>query len=484
MTLDELRSVMLRALSAYPELHTRYVSGDPTITVQLDAILHLLVEIKRDVDISELEPFVKSRVATILADATNKGILPLATPHQHYIQVKNNGTAATTLSSGRVIADGQGRLWRLLDTANTQPGETVEVLAEQSEVRYIEHQINITEPFHQYEIELQDELHLVKIGLKDQNNNSYKFVNNWMNTAKGDRTVNIRTNSFRKMIVEFGDSNRFGKTAESNDIYTFEIIETHGEIDVTGLKEASIEETLSNNENKLSLRFKEGGLVRMGADPLTVDQMRLLASYPTHDDNAVFLGNFDFLVRKKFMTRTDFISVWNETVNEKFYGADYRNINHLFVTFVPKHASEAAYLQQEICDLIEFADNLYSADKIVFVPKEDRQFNLTIKAVLPPVHNIDSVKEQIRTLMLGRYGRGTIATSYFAANGLSVQEMISVLSRNIPAFQDRQSDFRVIAEDLSNNPIKPHQHVYMTADSITLDIQRSSVQGETLWSAI
>jgi hypothetical protein len=45
----------------------------------------------------------------------------------------------------------------------------------------------------------------------------------------------------------------------------------------------------------------------MGANPLSIDQMRLLASYPTHDDNAVFLGNFDFLVRK---------SSWIERLSE------------------------------------------------------------------------------------------------------------------------------------------------------------------------
>lgn len=484
MTLEELRSIALRALSAYPEIHTRYISGDPTITANVEAIMHMLVEIKRDVDVSELEPFIKSRVATILADATNKGILPLATPCRHYVEVKNNGTASTTLSSDRVIEDGQGRLWRLLETANTIPGQTVEVLCEQSEVRYVQHQINVSEPFYRYEVLLQDELDLVKIGLKDQNENSYKFVNNWMNAAKNDRTVNIRTNSFRKMIIEFGDSNRFGRTVQSNEVYTFEIIETHGEIDVTALKEASIQETRNNNENKLSLRFKSGGLQRMGADPVTIDQMRLLASYPTHDQNAVFLGDFDFLVRKKFMTRTEYITVWNETLNEKIYGADYRNINHLFVTFVPKYESETAILQQEIRDLIGFADSLYAGDKVVFREKQDRHFNLTIKAVLPPVHDINSVKDQIRTLLLGRYGKGSVATSYYAANGLSVQEIISVLGRGIQAFQDRQSDFRVIAEDVEANPIQPHQHLFMTEESITLDVQRALGQGETLWSAI
>lgn len=91
----------------------------------------------------------------------------------------------------------------------------------------------------------------------------------------------------------------------------------------------------TNDEQKLTFKFVSDGLIRSGADPLSVAQMRVLASYPSlYDENAVYLGNFDFLVRKKFMSRCHFISVWNENIQDKYYGATYTDINHLHLAFI------------------------------------------------------------------------------------------------------------------------------------------------------
>ena len=101
------------------------------------------------------------------------------------------------------------------------------------------------------------------------------------------------------------------------------------------LNSAALSEIYESEESKLNLYFKAGDLVRAGADPLSVAQMRLLASYPSmYDHNAVFMGNFDFLVRKHFMQRFDYMAIWNETINEKHYGASLDAINHLFLTVV------------------------------------------------------------------------------------------------------------------------------------------------------
>ena len=482
-TLSELKRITETILQDFPEIAIRYGAGDNTIVAPLHAIQHMLAEISRDTDISEIEPFTKSRDATILADASNKNILPLATACQHYISVKNSATAKLVIPSGRVIEDGQGRPWRLLQTVNAPAGQTVDVLVEQSEQRSIEYQPSITETFHSFGLKIQEELDLVSLSVHDQDGNIYNFVPKWMNTAAGERAVVLKTNSLREIILEFGDSNRFGNTLSTDTKLTINILESYGEVDVAALKEATLQVVTNNVEQKANIRFKPGGVLRSGADPLNIEEMRLLSSYPTFDDNAVFLGNFDFLVRKKFMKRFFYGCVWNEVVEEQNYGANLRNINKLFFAVKAKAVAEQSLLEGEITQLLSAADNLFDG-RVIIKAVQERPFNLYIDGLVSQVHDVDALKEEIRTLLVGAYGKGSIASNYYLANGFNLQEIGLLLGKKCSAFQDRTSDFKLSIEDLSANPIKPHQWVYLTEASIHMKIQHVKGIGESRWSIL
>ncbi|MCU4321769.1 hypothetical protein [Acinetobacter bereziniae] len=481
-TLAKIQQVTEIALLKYPETHARYKAGDRTVTAQLNAIQHMLVEIGRDIDVSEIEPFIKSREATILADASNKGILPYATPCQHNIEITNRGTERTTINSGRVFEDGQGRPWRFLQNAEVHPNTTVSVLAEQSQIRKIEKTITDAITFNQFMIEIEDDMSLVNISVIDQDQNQYWYVSSWMNCLAGDYAFTLKTNSLRNITLEFGDSERFGRTLEANTKLSIGLMESYGEIDTTALKEAMLQQVNNNYETKLLIKFAENGLVRMGANPLSIDQMRLLASYPTHDDNAVFLGNFEFLVRKKFMARCHYLNVWNESIHEQFYGASVKNINHLFVTVVPKNPSEYELICEDIRRVIARADNLYSGDKVVFIEPEERPYDLKVVGTVSSAHDLNTLKSQIKTLLISNYGKEQIASSYNLTNGFNLQEISKLMKDNIPAFQDRQSNFYVVDEELSVSPIKPNQWVYINAESIKFNITRLRESGGGLWS--
>ncbi len=87
---------------------------------------------------------------------------------------------------------------------------------------------------------------------------------------------------------------------KANETVIIGILETYGEVDVNRLKDAALLDVLTNDEQRVSVRFKAGGLIREGVDPLAVSELRLLSSYPSlYDEDAVFLGNFDYAVRKK-----------------------------------------------------------------------------------------------------------------------------------------------------------------------------------------
>ncbi len=193
-TLSKIEEITLQVMQDFPNIAARYAAGDPTIVAPLKSMMHTLAEVSRDVDISELEPFIKTRDATILADASNKGILPLCTPCQHYIEVKNNGNSNLSLQSNRSLLDGLGRPWRLLQSVNAAPGETATVLVEQSEIRTVEYTPETTETFHNYALDLKEETDLVQLSVKDQDNNIYNFVTRWMNTKAGDLAITLKTN--------------------------------------------------------------------------------------------------------------------------------------------------------------------------------------------------------------------------------------------------------------------------------------------------
>lgn len=484
LTLDDLRARLVATLDD-AEIAERYQAGDPLVVQQVNANAAFLVLLSQDIDISTIEPFIKTRDRSIIADATNKGILPVATPCQHILEVINSGATSRTLTQGRMIEDSQGgRPWRLLSSVTVDAGETGEVTVEQSELREVVFAAVFSEAFRRVPLDITDGLFLSAILVTDEATptpNIYPIAPRWMNVAAGDYAINVTTDSLRRIIVEFGDTLRAGRTLEAADVIHFLLTESYGFVDAARLKDASLIEVLTGEE-RLRVRFKLGGLVRAGADPLSISQLRLLASYPAlYDENAVFLGNFDYLARKKFMARSDYVVVWNESVQDRIYGATLDDINHLNVTVVAKNPVDQIPLENDIKLAMARADTLYDGRVNVRAAVE-REYVLTVTGRLAAQYEIDTVADQIRALLLDKYGKGTIAASHWLPDGVNLQEASTLVRNNIQAFQDRISDFSLSGEDLSLDPIKPHEWTYLTSVSIVVNLTRTADTGNTLWS--
>src|SRR5690606_37397032 len=83
-----------------------------------------------------------------------------------------------------------------------------------------------------------------------------------------------------------------------------------------------------------------------------------ISAYPSvYNSSAVYLGNFDFLIRRN-LGPFRFLSIWNEYKEEQVRGADIDNINTLFVTAV-KDGVDDATLRSQIYDAIKAADDSY-----------------------------------------------------------------------------------------------------------------------------
>ena len=478
LTQADFEARIVAVLDDY-EILERYNAQDPIVLRFLRSIAAFLSLFSQEVDISEIEPFIKTRDRSIIADATNKGILPIGMPTQHVLEVLNRSANSITLSQGRMIEDNSGsRPWRLLQSVTVNAGETGEVVVEQSEYREVQYTVQSTENFHRVELQLRDDLSLAGITVRDNSNQAYQLKKRWMNVEPLEYAFNLTTDSLRRIFIEFGDDERAGRTAQANQVFTFGILETYGDVDVSRLKDASLLDVLTTDETKVSVRFKQGGIVRQGADPLNISQLRVLATYPAlYDENAVFLGNFDYSVRQKFMARCHYIAVWNENEQDRYYGVTYQDINHLHIAVVAKNNAEQANLETEIIQYIGLLDSLYK-DRVRVHAVVEKPFNITLSGRLAAVHDLDGVKAQIKGLLVDRYGRTKLSASRWLVNGFNTQGISTQLRTNIVAFQDNISDFSLNVPVVLN---KPHEWVYISEPSITLNIERTAETSGAAW---
>lgn len=462
-----------------PEIIERYSAQDPLVLQQIRSNAAYLSLISQDIDIATLEPFIKTRDRSIIADATNKGILPTAIAAQHIIIIVNNGKETVNLTQGRMIEDNQGRPWRLLQSATITTDSSVEVRVEQSEYREISYTPPMIEPFHKFEVKLNDDLYLANISLRDDNSpnpNNYEIKPRWMNVAPLENVINVTTDSYKRIYIEFGDDDKAGCTVSTNKTYTVGILESYGEVDISQLSNASLIDTYTNDEQRISLKFKKSGLLKSGVSPLTVNQLRVMASYPSlYDENAVFLGNFDYLVRRKFISRTNFIAVWNEQIQEKYFGVTWKDINHLNICISAKNSGEQDLIVEEIKQLISRSDSLYD-NRVNVHEVVEKSFVIAITGRVAAVHDIDSVKAQITGLLVEKYGKGALSASRWLLNGFNIQEVAKLLKDNIPAFQDKIHDFSITVPKVI---YKPNEWIYMS--NIDISLERTAEVLEASW---
>lgn len=472
-------------INDYPEVAEQWRAGDPTVRAMMTSIVEAIVFLKRDNDVNAIEPFIKSKNRTIIADAINKGILPVATPCQHKLTVENNGGATLTLSQGRLVEDGTGRQWRLLAALTIAAGETKTVLTEQSTTNIVKMTIPINEPFYTVKLSTTNDTYFAAIGVTNlTTSETYRHTPKFMNAGINQAAYTLQSDNLTNISVIFGANDRAGKTVQAGEIYEFAITQSYGEIDLSSLRQAALSEILTNDESRLTLYFKAGDMVRAGANPLTVSQLRLLASFPSmYDRNAVFMGNFTFLVMQHFMNRFNYMAIWNETIQDRYYGASLDNINHLNLAVVAKSGStsEQSQLIEDIKQLVARADSLLEGRVRVRAVSE-RPYSISITGRLAAVHDIDSVRLQIKELLLASYGKGSLAAVHHNADGFNLQEIATRIRASIPAFQDRISDFTVAGEDVAKNPVKPHEWAYLSASSMTINLTRTADSGNAIWT--
>jgi len=471
-TKDQIRQAALNALSQFPSIALAAQAGDPRVLAQIGAQVEMSFLLAQHSEVGRFEAFTKTLDSTVLADAALKGILPLARPWRGTIALKNDGPSAFTVIAGRLLMDNKGRLYQADASVTIPAGQTGSVALTQKSTRTVTHQVQIAQPFYEIQVPVSDSSHLTMLSVW-KSGVEFTYSPEFFNITAGQLAYTLETDELRRLWVRMGDSTRVGFSVTAGDVFELRMTECEGEIsDLSAGDTFTLQYILTPGDGlvKASLTSVED----TGANPPSMADLRVMARYPAiYDHNAVFLAEFDALLRRYLTPR--FLSVWNEQIEESVRGANVDNINTLFVSGLVDGMSNAQF-EARVRELVKRADDSY---RVRFVPTVLTPIPVTVDASVSVVHDIAAVEAQITTAVLGEYGDGAKAVSRGMRNPVPNQDLNKLLEAKVPALQDASADFK--ATVTIPVTLLPEQYLHVTGASLTVDV-KSAKFGNSLWS--
>ncbi len=470
---EDFMAALAAELSNYPAVAQYYQAGDPRILANLGAMATMMALLSQQIDVESMEPFTKVRDTTVLADAAMKGILPFARPPRMTVSIVNDGISALQIDIGRRFIDQQGHIYVAETNVSIAAGQTGLVNLKQVTARVFTHTVSNSVPFYQVVIPPSTDSELfisgviVKIG-----GVLYPYVPEFANMAVGQVGFTLETDEYRRLTAKFGWQSTFGMQPANGTVIEFTIEETFGQTTLP-VDAAFTFETIVQPQDQLA-KIRLSSVIYPGANPLSIDTLREYAKYPSlYDSTAVYLGNFDFLVRRNLFPLR-FLSIWNEQVEESVRGPSVNNINRLFVSALMDNV-DTTWMQNEIRRIIKAADDSYW---IKFVTPVEVAVPITVNAQVSVVHDVGDVQAKIRAVIYSLYGRDSEA----AKKGMLMlnNKLISdALRKQVAALQDTGSDFQVVIPAQSS--MLPEQFRYVSAASLTVNVTQSTYN-DGMWS--
>lgn len=465
-TKAEFQQAFRDRLVNYPTVAQLAREQDPRVLAPLDAEATMLAMLSQQIDLAEYEPFTKVRDATILADATLKGILPLGRPAKVSLNVTNKNAAPYTLTGGRRLVDARGRIHVADATTVVAAGATVVCTLTQKTTRVVEFTAAPGGPFLRIPVPAStsgDFLCALQVALGED---TLEYRPDYFNAGPGDLIYQAETDEYRNMYVALGQDGVIGYEAQTGDVFTMTIDECAGLVDdLDPASSFNLEYVYTVPDGNLELKLLS--IDDQGQVPPDIETLRLYARYPAlYDHDAVYLGNFDFLFRR-YLSPVRFLSVWNEQIEERVRGASLDSINRLFVAGTVDGMSNAVF-EDRVTELARRADDSY---KLQFVAVHNVPVPVTIVAKVSVVHDPAEVESQIRAAVLGKYGSGAPDVSKGGANPINQQETHELLKAVIPALKDKVSDFQMTVTAPADQ--KPEDFLYISNASLTVTVTRA-----------
>lgn len=490
-TKADLMKKVEETLPKYPQINVLYKAGDPRIRQNLEAMAAMLAMLSAQVETSQNEAFQKSRDSTVLADASMRGIVRKGTAARARIKCTNNGTTPFTVDSGRNLFDSSGRVWRVETAVTVKAGESGTFEATQRTIETLVHTVENTEPFYAIEIpSSDDESYLCEIAVSDSQGD-FEYREGYVNTEVDERVYHVEADDRQRVYVRLGYDNVVGWQPEDGDEIRLRISRTNGDITVEYGTPFSFEYLLTPTESQIDLTMD--AMLVAGANPVPMSVLRDMAKYPSvYQSNSVFLGEFGFLVRKNFPT-LQFLSVWNETIEEQTRGSNFKNINALFVACLsavgnekileadnaddpddPEEIKDADLTdtQKAIKECIRRADDSY---RVRFFTPVAVKIPMTIKARVSTSYVAYEIKAQIIEVLVSKYGKEAAASRRGNLNPLN-REIIDALTEAIPALTDGNADLKVTVD---SELVRPELWRYVDKDSLDVTVETANMTRNT-----
>lgn len=470
ITRDEFVQIIDQTAEKYDLVAALRKSGDPRYFQHQEAMATMLAMLSQQIEVAMMEPFDKTRDATVLADAALKGVVPKASPARVKLLVKNTGDSPFTMAAGRRLTDADGLLYEVDSPVivpaaanSTTPGEAY-IEAVQRTRRTVDHTVEDFTGFYTIEVPLStDGRMLAEISVADSQGTVFKYSPGFTNVWDGDKVYHVETDAYQRVLIKFGLDGTVGYQPTLGETLTITLTECNGDVRLAQGSPFTLEYAYTLADSQITIEHSE--LLLAGSNPLTLPQIRELCRYPsTYNESAVFLGEFDFLVRKN-LTNLRFLSIWNEQIEEKARGANVDNINRLFVSFAEASGANHAATFEEIKRLILEADDSFDVKEVA---PAIAPFVVTVTAQVARIHDIAAVTEQIRQALLSEYG----VDSLMAQRGmitLQFKRVYAYLRSKISALQDENSDFNVSIAPLAGAAL-PEQWRYISEQSLTVNV--------------
>lgn len=484
----------LADIDNYPKLAMLYRAGDPRITQHLGAIAQMLALKSQEQEAAHLEPFIKERPATILADAAMRGIIPRAQGVRERIRIENPSLVEVTLQSGRALMDSAGNSYTLEAPVTIAAGGSADAVAQQGSAVTFVHTVTDSIPFYAVLIpQAEDGSYLSRIAVQDVDG-AYEWRNEYTNVQEGERVFHVEVDDRQRVYVRFGFSGVVGYQPPVGHQITFTVGYAMGDVAPELGSPFSLD--YINTQAEAGLKMVAQELVQRGQDPISIDTLRDFARYPsTYSDNAVFLGEFDFLVRKKF-TDLQFCSVWNEAAEELVRGFEVKNINALFVAVLGQDGaekivdpdawvpppetpdalpptepvlideSELTETQRAIRLAIARADDSY---RIKFYTPVISTIGMQVDARVASSWRKEDVQAQIREVLLKAYGK----TSTPARRGYNrplYQKVYDLLKTSVPALSGGDTDWTLVISEPSGSE-RPELWRFVSEASLVVNVR-------------
>lgn len=487
LTKADFTQAIADAISEYPAIAPLYHAGDPRIHQHLGAMATMLAMLSSQLETAMAEPFEKTRDATVLADAAMRGIVRKATPTRVRLSVSNKGSTPYTVDSGRSVIDSSGLAYRVETSATVPAGGAGSVECVQIYTRTIVHTVSGSVPFYAVEIPAaDDDAALCAIAVIDAAGVEYVHRPRYVNTAPGEKVFHVEADDRQRVYVRFGYADVVGVQPANGEQITLRVSYCAGAITPTHGTPFSFDYLGSPSES--SIELKMDAVVKPGQNPPSMSVLRDLARYPSaYDENAVFMGEFDFLVRSKFTTLR-FLSVWNEAAEERARGASVDNINTLFVACLSEIGTEqvltqpdpATPVQPAVIDETSLTDTqvairaaILAADdsyKIKFFTPVRSPIAMTINASVATSYVADDVRQKIREAILAEFGE-VAAASRRGHNRPLYQRVYALLRNRIAALAGGgEADMTVSIAEPPAGAYRPEVWRYVSDASLTVNV--------------